>query len=61
MNHLRDDFGVTALLAGIVIIGCFALLWKGVDEATERALLTMIDTIVVGFIVYKATKKTNGN
>lgn len=56
MSHLTEDFGVTALLAAMVVIGCFALLWKGVDESTERSLLTMIDSIVIGFIVYKATK-----
>lgn len=61
MNHLKADFGVTALLAGMVILGCFSLLWKGVGEPLERELILVISNIVGGFIVYKATKKTGGN
>lgn len=57
MNHLWEDFGVTAWIATLVIIGAFALLWKGVSESLETALVAIIGAIVTGFVVIKSAKK----
>lgn len=57
-DHLIDDFGVTAWIATLVIIGAFTLLFKGVDEALQTALIYLIGIIVAAFVGIKSTKKT---
>jgi hypothetical protein len=60
MHHLKTDFGVTAWIATLVIIGAFVLLFKGVDQSLETALVTLIGAIVSGFAVIKSAKQAGG-
>ena len=57
MKHLGDDYGTTAFIATLVIVGAFSLLWKGVSQSLETALIAIIGSIVTAIVVIKSAKK----
>ena len=57
MKHLMEDYGTTAFIATLVIVGAYTLLWKGVSQSLETALVAIIGSIVTGFVVIKSAKK----
>ncbi len=56
MKHLMEDYGTTALISTLVIVGAFSLLWKGVDQSLETALVGIISSIVSAVVVIKSAK-----
>lgn len=66
LPKLKSDFGVTALLATIVLVGSFALLIIGLvtSKITMGDLLPMIGawvgSIVTAFFVVKGIKTDKG-
>lgn len=57
MKHLIDDFGVTALIAVLVVIGSFILLLRGTSQTIETMIGTWMGDIIVAFFVIKSAKK----
>ena len=64
MKHLIDDFGVTAWIATLVIIGTFAILFKVADRINPEALVALVGGWVGGvlttFGMLKSGKKPPG-
>ena len=57
MNHLAEDYGVTAFIATLIIVGSFVLLLKGVDQSLQTLIGSWISAIISAIVVIKATKK----
>ena len=57
MFHLKEDWGVSATIATLVIVGAYALLWKGVSTSLETALVGIVSATVTAFVVIKSGKK----
>jgi hypothetical protein len=56
MNHLKQSFGVTALVAVLVIVGSFILLWRGVSASLETLIGSWISAIIAAIVVLKSAK-----
>ena len=61
MKHLIDDFGVTAWVATLIIIGSFSLLLSMSDRLSSDAVVGLVGGWVGGVLttigIIKVTKK----
>lgn len=60
-KHLTDDFGVTAWIATLVLVGSFVLLFRVADKISPEAIVGLVGGWVGGclttFGILKSAKK----
>jgi len=56
MKHLVDDFGVTAWIATLVLIGAFTILIVVPEQVVKTMAGQWIGAIVAAFFVLKSAK-----
>lgn len=61
MKHLREDWGVSATIASLVIVGAFIIIWKVIDKADPDIVIALaggwVSAIVSAILVIKSAKK----
>ncbi|MDO8700539.1 MAG: hypothetical protein Q7J56_02685 [Deltaproteobacteria bacterium] len=60
-KHFTDDFGITAWVATLIIIGTFAILFKVADRISPEAIVALVGGWVSGILTAYGMLKSAKN